>query len=78
MQRLEIPAPVGDAPAAPPVPSAAAPAEPGAGVPAVPTVPTGASLDELVRRLFDPLSARLKDELRLDRERAGLISDLRR
>jgi hypothetical protein len=44
----------------------------------VPAVPTGAALDELVRRLFDPLSARLKDELRLDRERAGLISDLRR
>jgi hypothetical protein len=35
-------------------------------------------MDELVRRLFDPLAARLKAELRLDRERAGLITDLRR
>jgi hypothetical protein len=30
-----------------------------------------------VRRLYDPLSARLKDELRLDRERAGFLTDLR-
>jgi CubicO group peptidase (beta-lactamase class C family) len=40
---------------------------------------TGApSTDELVRRLFDPLAARLKAELRLDRERAGFVTDLRR
>ena len=38
----------------------------------------GASTDELVRRLFDPLAARLKAELRLDRERAGFVTDLRR
>ena len=37
-----------------------------------------ASTDELVRRLFDPLAARLKAELRLDRERAGFVTDLRR
>jgi hypothetical protein len=36
------------------------------------------STDELVRRLFDPLAARLKAELRLDRERAGFVTDLRR
>lgn len=51
------------------------------------TAPTGVAgpaggavpdLDELARRLFDPLSARLKTELWLDRERAGLITDLRR
>jgi hypothetical protein len=36
------------------------------------------SMDELVRRLFDPLAARIKAEIRLDRERAGLITDLRR
>jgi hypothetical protein len=35
-------------------------------------------LDELARRLFDPLSARLKSELWLDRERAGMVTDLRR
>lgn len=36
------------------------------------------NLEELARRLFDPLSARIKAELRLDRERAGLVTDLRR
>ena len=35
-------------------------------------------LDELARRLFDPLSARIASELLLDRERAGMITDLRR
>jgi hypothetical protein len=35
------------------------------------------SLDELARQLFDPLVARLKAELRLDRERAGLLTDMR-
>ena len=31
----------------------------------------GADLDELARRLYDPLSARLRAELWLDRERTG-------
>jgi hypothetical protein len=35
-------------------------------------------LDELARQLFGPLAARLKAELRLDRERGGLLTDLRR
>ncbi len=35
-------------------------------------------VEELARRLFDPLCAHLKAELRLDRERAGLVTDLRR
>ena len=71
-----------------PVVQMAGPAEPGpatsgAGAAAAPANPAaggaaGASTDELVRRLFDPLAARLKAELRLDRERAGLITDLRR
>jgi hypothetical protein len=52
-----------------PVPAA------GAGGPAVAGAP---NLDELARRLFDPLSAHIKAELRLDRERAGLVTDLRR
>ena len=34
--------------------------------------------DELARRLFDPLVARIKAELRQDRERAGYVTDLRR
>jgi hypothetical protein len=36
------------------------------------------STDEMVRKLFEPLAARLKAELRLDRERAGFVTDLRR
>jgi hypothetical protein len=52
---------------------AAVPAPP-AGTPAV---PAAADLDELARRLFEPLSARIRAELWLDRERAGLMTDLR-
>ena len=37
-----------------------------------------ADLEELARRLFEPLTARLKTELRLDRERAGTLTDLDR
>ncbi len=36
------------------------------------------NIEALARRLYDPLAARLKAELRLDRERAGLVTDLRR
>lgn len=35
----------------------------------------GANLDEMARRLYEPLAARLREELWLDRERAGLMSD---
>jgi hypothetical protein len=45
----------------------------GAAAGALPT-----DLDELARRLFDPLNARLKSALWLDRERAGMVTDLRR
>ena len=37
---------------------------------------TSANLDEIARRLYDPLAARLREELWLDRERAGLMSDV--
>jgi hypothetical protein len=33
-------------------------------------------LDEMARRLYEPLTARLRAELWLDRERAGVTSDL--
>ena len=58
-----------------PPPSVQAAATP----PATGHVPAPASppLDELARQLFGPLSAQLKAELRLDRERAGLLTDLR-
>jgi hypothetical protein len=39
--------------------------------------PAGADLDEMARRLFEPLSARLRAEFWLDRERAGLMTDAR-
>ena len=59
-------------PAGEPAPSApassAAPAPRRAGTP-----PT--DLDEMARRLYEPLSARLRAELWLDRERAGVMSD---
>ncbi len=48
----------------------------GAAAGAANALPT--DLDELARRLFDPLSARLRNELWMDRERAGLVTDLRR
>lgn len=51
----------------------AAPAPTGDGGAALPT-----DLDELARRLYGPLEARLKTELWLDRERAGLITEVRR
>ena len=35
-----------------------------------------ANLDEMARRLYEPLAARLREELWLDRERAGLMSDV--
>jgi hypothetical protein len=56
------------APAPAPSATSATPPTPGAASP---------SLDELARQLFGPLTARLKAELRLDRERAGLLTDLR-
>jgi hypothetical protein len=48
--------------------SSAAPAPAGAATPAP-------DLDEMARRLYEPLSARLRAELWLDRERAGVMSD---
>jgi hypothetical protein len=58
-----------------PAPSPAAPAASPAGAP--PTGAAAADLDEMARRLFEPLSARLRAELWLDRERAGLVTDAR-
>jgi hypothetical protein len=52
-------------------------APPVAATPAAAPLPSGPQLEELARQLFEPLAARLKTELRLDRERAGLLTDLR-
>lgn len=73
------PAPVGGPDTGPQVPEVARAVERPAGAPA-PAAPGPQVLDveDLARRLFDPLCARLKAELWLDRERAGLITELRR
>ena len=48
------------------------------GGPAAPAGPmSGAELEEMARRLYEPLSARLRAELWQDRERSGLLTDLR-
>lgn len=62
-----------------PVP-APAPAPGPAPAPELTTAPAGAAptdLDEMARRLFEPLSARIRAELWLDRERSGMVSDAR-
>jgi hypothetical protein len=56
--------------AAPPAPTTSSSGSP---PPAAGTEPT--DLDELARRLYEPLTARLRAELWLDRERAGVMSD---
>jgi hypothetical protein len=69
------PAPAPEAPAtsdAPPGEAQAAqqaPGAPGAGQ------PDKNEPDEMVKKLFDPLLRRLKAELRLDRERRGVLTD---
>jgi hypothetical protein len=41
-------------------------------------VPATTNIQELVNQIYDPLAARLRAELWLDRERAGVLMDLRR
>jgi hypothetical protein len=74
-----------------PAPAAAPPADPiptEVATPTAPPAPTdnaeaaggaaaGTNIEELARRLFDPLSARIRAELWLDRERSGLVTDFR-
>jgi hypothetical protein len=62
--------------AAPTSSPSASPAAPAAG-PAGAAAPSGAELDEMARRLYEPLTARLRAELWQDRERSGLLTDLR-
>lgn len=53
------------APAAAPTPDAAA------------ATPTAEQLEEMARRLYEPMASRIRAELWQDRERAGLLTDLR-
>ena len=59
------PGPAESAPAASPAPGAPA-ATAGGG-------PSARDLDEMARRLYEPLSARIRAELWLDRERSGVL-----
>lgn len=67
------PSVAGEAAAAPAAPVAAAASSPLPG-----GRPTGSQLEELAQLLYEPISARIRAELWLDRERAGLMVDLRR
>ena len=61
--------------------TASASSEPAVAVPVPGAAPAAAAatpptdLDEMARRLYEPLSARLRAELWLDRERAGVMDD---
>lgn len=59
-----------------PGPPGQAPMEAAAGLPAA-GAPAAGSPEEMAKKLFDPLLRRLKTELRLDRERRGMLTDLR-
>lgn len=68
--------PAAEAPPAPaPDVQAVAAAAPAAPAPA--GAPPATDLDEMAKRLYEPLTARLRAELWLDRERAGLVTDRR-
>jgi hypothetical protein len=71
-----------DIPAAAPTgqPENSAPAGGGATATSVapPPTPPATEPEELLKTLFDPLYRRLRAELRKDRDRQGLITDLRR
>ncbi|WP_132193765.1 MULTISPECIES: hypothetical protein [Kribbella] len=59
------------APAVAPVPAPAAGAAAGGGAKTV----SAAEVEELAKRLYEPLTAKLRAELWLDRERAGRVTD---
>jgi 3-oxoacyl-ACP reductase-like protein len=63
-----------------PGPASEAAADTSSAAPSASSAPPAAGakppdLDELARRLYEPLTARLRAELWLDRERAGVMSD---
>jgi hypothetical protein len=55
--------------------AASAPATPSSEFPPPAAGAKPTDLDELARRLYEPLTARLRAELWLDRERAGVMTD---
>jgi hypothetical protein len=77
LQREEALEPVQEpeATAAQPSPEPATPSAPQSSQPPPPPPPGPQEPEELLKTLFDPLLRRLRTELRLDRERRGVISD---
>jgi hypothetical protein len=66
------------APADAPAAASSAPAPAGGGAGAAGGAPaSGSDVEEMAQRLYEPLTARLRAELWQDRERAGLLTDLR-
>jgi hypothetical protein len=78
MAEITFPAPAGEAPSPAPSAAAAAPAPPAATVAAATGAAAGGDLDELAHKLYDRIRWRLRSELRLDMERAGLGAGVRR
>jgi hypothetical protein len=60
---------------APPAETAAAPASAQAAAPAGAKTVSAAEVEELAKRLYEPLTAKLRAELWLDRERSGRVTD---
>jgi hypothetical protein len=73
VQRAEDPPAPSPAPAPAAAPSGGGESPPPASAP--PGAGGGQNLDELSRQLYDRIRDRLRAELRLDRERAGMVSD---
>ena len=61
--------------ATPPPDAAIATPSPTPDAPAAP--PTAEQLEDMARRLYEPMASRIRAELWQDRERAGLLTDLR-
>ncbi|HET6295965.1 MAG TPA: hypothetical protein VFG33_21460 [Kribbella sp.] len=58
-----------------PAPAPAAGAAPGAAAVGAAKAVSAAEVEELAKRLYEPLTAKLRAELWLDRERSGRVAD---
>lgn len=76
VQRADDAAPPPAADAPPPTASEPAPSAPAAPAPGAPGQAQGEAPEALLAKLYDPLLRRLRAELRHDRERRGIVTDL--
>lgn len=67
----------GSVPAASDAPSPSSPGQPAAGASTSPQTNDDTQMDELAGKLYDKIRSRLRNELLVDRERAGFLTDLR-